>query len=559
MVSKTLISNRYMLVKHIGKGGMADVYVAVDTVLKREVAVKILKGELSSDPIALERFRREAGASTKLSHPNIVDIYDVGDDGLDHYIVMEYIRGKSLKQLIKQRGPLYYTEAISMMKQLCSAIMEAHRNGIIHRDIKSQNVIIKADGTVKVLDFGIALANNAMQITNDDSVLGSVHYLAPEVAKGEIASMQSDIYSLGVVFYELLTASLPFNGEGAVQVVLNSIKNKIPSVKAFDGRIPQSVENIILKATAKNRKNRYKNVAEMLKDINECLLDKHKTDAKVSFEFSENLIVKDKEEKNKETKPKNKKHSKTILTALVILLVSSLLVIGITFILYISGIIGFKPKMVEVPNILNLRILEAQDKLEEYGLMLDLPSIERELTPNTKAGLIIRVEPEIGSEIEKGSTIKIVVSDGIYAVMDDYVGKTIEEAKEALAQYPNIRIVSNAVASEKEPGTILSQTGIVKDQQFNPDQSQTITFTYSEYRSVMIPFELINMKIDSAENMMSILDVDYVLERVDRNSLGLSDEEIEKIESGTIVNVNPSVGTYYTQSADSFITLYYVD
>lgn len=559
MVSKTLISNRYMLVKHIGKGGMADVYVAVDTVLKREVAVKILKGELSSDPIALERFRREAGASTKLSHPNIVDIYDVGDDGLDHYIVMEYIRGKSLKQLIKQRGPLYYTEAISMMKQLCSAIMEAHRNGIIHRDIKSQNVIIKADGTVKVLDFGIALANNAMQITNDDSVLGSVHYLAPEVAKGEVASMQSDIYSLGVVFYELLTASLPFNGEGAVQVVLNSIKNKIPSVKAFDGRIPQSVENIILKATAKNRKNRYKNVAEMLKDINECLLDKHKTDAKVSFEFSENLIVKDKEEKNKETKPKNKKHSKTILTALVILLVSSLLVIGITFILYISGIIGFKPKMVEVPNILNLRILEAQDKLEEYGLMLDLPSIERELTPNTKAGLIIRVEPEIGSEIEKGSTIKIVVSDGIYAVMDDYVGKTIEEAKEALAQYPNIRIVSNAVASEKEPGTILSQTGIVKDQQFNPDQSQTITFTYSEYRSVMIPFELINMKIDSAENMMSILDVDYVLERVDRNSLGLSDEEIEKIESGTIVNVNPSVGTYYTQSADSFITLYYVD
>ena len=559
MVSKTLISNRYMLVKHIGKGGMADVYVAVDTVLKREVAVKILKGELSSDPIALERFRREAGASTKLSHPNIVDIYDVGDDGLDHYIVMEYIRGKSLKQLIKQRGPLYYTEAISMMKQLCSAIMEAHRNGIIHRDIKSQNVIIKADGTVKVLDFGIALANNAMQITNDDSVLGSVHYLAPEVAKGEVASMQSDIYSLGVVFYELLTASLPFNGEGAVQVVLNSIKNKIPSVKAFDGRIPQSVENIILKATAKNRKNRYKNVAEMLKDINECLLDKHKTDAKVSFEFSENLIVKDKEEKNKETKPKNKKHSKTILTALVILLVSSLLVIGITFILYISGIIGFKPKMVEVPNILNLRILEAQDKLEEYGLMLDLPSIERELTPNTKAGLIIRVEPEIGSEIEKGSTIKIVVSDGIYAVMDDYVGKTIEEAKEALAQYPNIRIVSNAVASEKEPGTILSQTGIVKDQRFNPDQSQTITFTYSEYRSVMIPFELINMKIDSAENMMSILDVDYVLERVDRNSLGLSDEEIEKIESGTIVNVNPSVGTYYTQSADSFITLYYVD
>lgn len=559
MVSKTLISNRYMLVKHIGKGGMADVYVAVDTVLKREVAVKILKGELSSDPIALERFRREAVASTKLSHPNIVDIYDVGDDGLDHYIVMEYIRGKSLKQLIKQRGPLYYTEAISMMKQLCSAIMEAHRNGIIHRDIKSQNVIIKADGTVKVLDFGIALANNAMQITSDDSVLGSVHYLAPEVAKGEVASMQSDIYSLGVVFYELLTASLPFNGEGAVQVVLNSIKNNIPSVRTFDGRIPQSVENIILKATAKNRKNRYKNVAEMLKDINECLLDKHKLDTKVKFDYSDSLIVKDKEEKDKSNKNNKKIPSKTILTAVVIGLVSTLLIVGITFILYISGIIGFKPKMVEVPNIMNLRILEAQDKLEEYGLMLDLPSIERELTENTKAGLIIRVEPTVGSEIEKGSTIKVVVSDGIYAVMDDYVGKTIDEAKEALSSYKNIRVVANAVSSDQEAGTILSQTGLIKDQKFNPDQSQTITFTYSEYLSVMIPFELINSKIDDAENILDILNIEYVLERVSRDSLDLSDEEKEKIESGTIVNVNPGVGTYYTQTADSFITLYYVE
>ena len=256
MSKVSLIAGRYLIIKHIGKGGMADVYVAVDTVLNREVAIKILKGELSSDPVALERFKREAQASTRLSHPNIVDIYDVGDDGMSHYIVMEYIKGQTLKQLIQKRGPLYYTEAISMMKQLCSAIMESHRNGIIHRDIKSQNVLIKDDGTVKIVDFGIALANNAMQITSQDNVLGSVHYIAPEVAKGETASMQSDIYSLGIVFYELLCGDVPFKGDSAVQVVMQSIKKPIPYVKNFNKKIPQSVENIILKATAKNKLNR---------------------------------------------------------------------------------------------------------------------------------------------------------------------------------------------------------------------------------------------------------------------------------------------------------------
>lgn len=241
-----MIAKRYMVVKHIGQGGMADVYVAVDTLLNREVAVKVLRGELSNDPVALLRFQREANASTALSHPNIVDIYDVGEENGYHYIVMEYVRGKDLKQLIAQRGALCKEEAVAIMKQLVSAVAEAHRCNIIHRDIKPQNVLIKDDGTLKVVDFGIALAQDALQLTQSDSVMGSVHYLAPEVARGEAATRQSDIYSLGIVFYELLSGEVPFHGEQAVQIAMKHMREEIPSIRKLNPQLPQAVENVIL-------------------------------------------------------------------------------------------------------------------------------------------------------------------------------------------------------------------------------------------------------------------------------------------------------------------------
>ncbi len=560
MVDKELISNRYLIVKHIGKGGMADVYVAVDKVLKREVAIKILRSDFCSDPIALERFRREANAATKLSHPNIVDIYDVGDDGDNHYIVMEYIRGKTLKELVKQRGPIEYREAVGLMHQLCSAIMEAHRNGIIHRDIKSQNVLLKADGTIKVLDFGIALANNALQITSDDAVLGSVHYLAPEVAKGEIASMQSDIYSLGIVFYELLTASLPFNGERAVQVVLDSIKLPIPHVRQFNHNIPQSIENIILKATAKNRKNRYNNVAEMLKDIDECLSEKHTNDSEIKFEHSEDLAVKNKtEQKEKEHEQVIKKKTKKALIISGGAIATVAVTIALVGLLYLSGVLSFGTKTVEVPNILNYRVLEASDLLDENGLILDLNLIEREMTDDVEAGLIIRVEPEVGSEVEKGSTIKVVVSDGIYAKMDDFVGQNIDDVKEYLTKYPNIRVVGKAVESDQEPGTIISQNGLEPGMKFNPDYSQTITFTYSEYISIILPFDLVGMELEKAQSFLDDMGIKFVVEKADVSSLGFTDEELAELVPGTVVKLSPDVGTSYMQTKDAYVTIYYYE
>ena len=206
-----IIAERYMLVTALGEGGMADVYLAVDTILNREVAIKILRGELGKDPVALLRFQREANAVSKLNHPNVVDVYDVGEYEGRHYIVMEYVRGRTLKQLISQRGALQADEAVNIMIQLTSAVQHAHENNIIHRDIKPQNVLVKDDGTVKITDFGIALAHDAVQLTQTNAVLGSAHYLAPETTRGETPTNQVDIYALGIVFYELLTGSVPFN------------------------------------------------------------------------------------------------------------------------------------------------------------------------------------------------------------------------------------------------------------------------------------------------------------------------------------------------------------
>ena len=215
-----MIANRYEVFKHIGQGGMADVFLAMDTILNREVAIKILRSELYADPVSVVRFEREAQAATTLSHPNIVEIYDVGEYKGHRYIVMEYVPGRTLKQVIRSRGSLEPDEAIDIEKQLVSAVSEAHHKGIIHRDIKPQNIIVKSDGSIKILDFGIAIAKGNIQVTQANNVMGSVHYLAPELAKGKPASVQSDIYALGIVLFEMLSGDVPFKADSAVQVAL---------------------------------------------------------------------------------------------------------------------------------------------------------------------------------------------------------------------------------------------------------------------------------------------------------------------------------------------------
>src|SRR5699024_7624896 len=263
MIIGHLLNERYRIKRRIGGGGMANVYLGYDLILERNVAIKVLRMEFVNDPEFVERFDREAQAATSLSHPNIVSIYDVGEEDDILYIVMEYIDGLTLKEYVMQHGPLSVEIAVDIMEQLTSAIQHAHENGLIHRDIKPQNVLIDHHGTVKVTDFGIAIALSATALTQTNSVLGSVHYLSPEQARGGKATKKSDIYSLGIVFYELVTGQMPFSGQSPVSIALKHLQNDTPSVRQINPAIPQSVENIILKATTKDPFNRYQSVAEM--------------------------------------------------------------------------------------------------------------------------------------------------------------------------------------------------------------------------------------------------------------------------------------------------------
>ena len=281
------INDRYQIIKTIGEGGMANVYLAYDTILDRNVAVKVLRGDLATDEKFVRRFQREALSASSLSHPNIVEVYDVGEDNGSYYIVMEYIDGKHLKQLLKKRGSLTLTEVVDIMLQVTDGMSAAHDSYIIHRDIKPQNIMILENGLIKITDFGIAMALNSTQLTQTNSVMGSVHYLPPEQASGKGATIQSDVYSMGILMYELLTGTLPFKGDNAVEIALKHIKESVPSVRELLPNTPQSIDNIIMKATAKNVKNRYQDAKEMHDDLKTALDDSRINEPKYVFEYPE--------------------------------------------------------------------------------------------------------------------------------------------------------------------------------------------------------------------------------------------------------------------------------
>lgn len=549
------IANRYEIIKEIGKGGMANVYLALDTYLNREVAIKVLKGDMSNDPVSLERFKREANASTKLSHPNAVDVYDVGDDHNMHYIVMEYVKGHTLKELIKRRGALPPKEAVWIMKQLASALLEAHKNGIIHRDIKSQNVLIKDDGTVKLADFGIAVIHNSMQITSKGNVLGSVHYLAPELAKGNQATMQSDIYSLGIVFYELLTGDVPYKADTPVQVALAHVRNNVPYVRKFNPDIPQAVENIVIKATARSLKDRYQNVALLIQDLNRCMSPEARNDKRVILHYSNTNIDEIKEERKIQQQKKiNKEEKKTnAISAIFISIVSLISIAAVVLILYFTGIIGNNnDKYVVVPSVEGLSLTVAEDVLNPLGLSIDKSNIKWELTDDIDANMIISISPVSGSKIEKGSKITVTVSEGKYSTMANYVGQNFDTVKKLLVN-SKFSIEGKAVESDLASGTIISQS-IDAGTKYNPNVVTKLVFTYAQESTLMIPYEIVGKNIDEAVSYFENLGFAVEKQEVDYSSLS---EEYQKYENNTVFDVSPSAGTLYTKSDDSKIILRY--
>ncbi len=462
------INNRYEIVKSIGEGGMANVYLANDKILDRKVAVKVLRGDLSSDDRFIRRFQREALSVSNLSHPNIVEVYDVGEEDGEYYIVMEYIEGKTLKQLLKKRESLTLTEVIDIMTQLTDGIAHAHESYIIHRDIKPQNIMIQDDGRIKITDFGIAMALNATQLTQTNSVMGSVHYLPPEQASGKGATVKSDIYSMGILMYELLTGTVPFKGDNAVEIALKHMKDKIPSIRKQDPSIPQSVENILMKATAKNPRNRYDSAREMHDDLVTCLTEEHANDKKITFEYPENDIDSDTPTTPPVTKPKKKiekpKDSDEDLEDTEELVTeipnensddkdsdedpleeyfeepkkrNTLIIILSTFFLLLLISLGVfwlittkEVKDVVVPNVESLTLEKAIQILKDNGFTY---TTETKNSEEIEAGKVIKTSPKAGSTRKKGDTITIIESiGGNYSYLEDYTGKNYTEVKAKL-------------------------------------------------------------------------------------------------------------------------------
>lgn len=454
------INDRYQIIRSIGEGGMANVYLAYDTILDRNVAVKILRGDLADDEKFVRKFQREAISASSLSHPNIVEVYDVGEDDGKYFIVMEYVDGRTLKSLIKKRGALTLPEVIDIMLQLTSAIAHAHDSYIIHRDIKPQNVLILDDGMVKITDFGIAMALNSNELTQTNSVMGSVHYLPPEQANGSGSTIKSDIYSLGVLMFELLTGKVPFKGDNAVEIAIKQMKEPIPSVCKINPEIPQSVENIILKACAKNPKNRYENVREMHEDLKTCLSKERLNEARSTYQYAEqevdegtkrlpNLSRLDHSKVLDELEEEEKKDKKTnralIITGAICAGLAALL---IAFFFVIPKLTNSKE--VEVPDVTEMTEAQAEQALEAAGLEVATKT-KSEYSDDVEEDKVIKTEPSKNRSVKKGTKVTLVLSKGKKTFKaENYVGKNYYEVKAQLeAKGINVLTETKEVSNEE--------------------------------------------------------------------------------------------------------------
>lgn len=473
------ISDRYQIIKSIGEGGMANVYLAYDTILDRNVAVKILRGDLSNDEKFVRRFQREALSASSLSHPNIVEVYDVGEDNGEYYIVMEYIEGKHLKNLLKKRGKLTLSEAVDIMLQITDGMSIAHDSYIIHRDIKPQNIMILENGLVKITDFGIAMAMNATQLTQTNSVMGSVHYLPPEQASGQGSTLQSDIYSMGIVMYELITGELPFKGDNAVEIALKHLKEPITDIREKCPNIPTSIVNIIKRATAKNPKNRYHDAREMHEDLKTCLDDSRAMEPIIKYEYPENdtddtkiMKMVKKEKENIEKPPKKveeeviakkitgddlKKQNRLLI---VLAFIFTGLIVGITSIVVLIPIIT-NGKQSTIPDVTNLSVTEAINMLQNEGFVV-ADKQEEVSSPDIDEGKVVKTNPAIGSKRKNGTEVTIFVSLGDKQVtIEDYTDKSYLEIKgklEALGLLVAIEKKDVDEASTVEDGKIIDQS-----------------------------------------------------------------------------------------------------
>ncbi|WP_342537147.1 Stk1 family PASTA domain-containing Ser/Thr kinase [Sporosarcina sp. FSL K6-3508] len=539
------IGKRYEIIRVIGDGGMSRVYLAHDMILDRDVAIKVLHYDFANEEELKKRFQREALSATSLTHPHIVNIFDVGQEDELHYLVMEYIPGRTLKEYIHTHGALSAEHAVSIMQQLVSAISHAHHNGIVHRDIKPQNVLMNGEDDVKITDFGIAMALNSTAHTKTNSVIGTVHYLSPEQARGGMATKRSDIYSLGIVFYELLTGKLPFSAETAVAIALKHLQEETPSVREQLPEIPQTVENVILKATAKDANYRYATADEMYDDLLTVFSPERANDKKFTLPFDDDRtvaipIVKDTskfdnvENTVKHTPPavepvppdekkKKKKKKKWPLIVGASLLVIALLAVVLTM--------WLKPKEIIVPEVIGEEELAATELLEKEGFVID----ERleETSDEFNAGQVIKTIPEAGKKRKEGDGVKLFVSIGKDKMkLLNYVGRSYEATVQFLKNYGFEKITPVEEYSDEPIGTIIGQQPEA-DQEVVPEDTEII-FTVSKGKELHSLNDLSGMTEKQLESYAksAVLTIHIV-----------SGEYSETVEKGRVISQKPPKGT----------------
>ena len=541
------INDRYEIIKTIGEGGMANVYLAKDTILDRNVAIKVLRGDLATDEKFVRRFQREALSASSLSHPNIVEIYDVGEDDGNYYIVMEYIDGKNLKQLLKNRGNLTVSEVVDIMLQITSAMSVAHDSLIIHRDLKPQNILIKEDGEIKITDFGIAMALNATHLTQTNSAMGSVHYFPPEQASGKGATLKSDVYSLGIMMFELLTGELPFKGDNAVEIALKHLKEPITPIRTINPDIPQSIENIITTATAKNSKNRYNNAREMHDDLLTCLNKERLNEPKRKLKYDEGIdadvaISKTNANMDNSIVSQIKDTDDDSNKKLIIfggILVALVAILAIVF--FLVPLFTEVPD-VKIPDVSKWSVVEAENELKKLGFTVNADVIE-EANKDIEKGKVVRTNPISGRTVKKGTEITLIVSTGelVYKV-PDLTGKNYIEVKTELEKVYNL--VVNVEEKEVEN---------TKDKTYNEQEivGQSVAkdseLTEGDDITLYIP-KILERYPDLKSKGWS---VDEIKEWASKKEIVLEIEyqETNEVKEGTVISQSRGTSSYITKGA----------
>ena len=557
-----IFAGRYRIVKQIGRGGMADVYLAKDLILDgEEVAVKVLRTNYQTDPIAVARFQREARAMADLDHPHIVRITDIGEEDGQQYLAMEYVAGLDLKRYIKEHYPLSNEEAVRIMGQILLAMRLAHTRGIVHRDLKPQNILLTPDGTAKVTDFGIAVAFAETSLTQTNSMLGSVHYLSPEQARGSKATVQSDIYAMGIIFYEMLTGHIPYDGDSAVTIALQHFQKPLPSVIDENPSVPQALENVVIKATAKKLTDRYQSVAEMYVDLSSSLSynrrnepklvfnDTTKADTKTLPKVSQSTLTSIPKVQTQSPKPQAVKPSQQVsednyaskpvkkrkFRVRYMILLASIVLVAASLVWILSR----TPATIAIPDVAGQTVAEAKETLKKANF--EIGEEKSEASEKVEEGRIIRTDPEAGKTRKEGSKINLVVSSGKQSFqLSNYIGR---KSTDVIAELKQKKVPENLIkieeeeSSESEAGTVLRQSPAAGTT-YDLSKASTITLTVAKkVTSVAMPSYTGSSLEFTKINLVQIV--------------GIKEANIEVVEvstapagtaEGTVVEQSPKAG-----------------